>query len=292
MYTLFTIVCCIATLKTTAAYTSMQDFFPEVFQHGNLSEVTWDHAVNSKQLLTDALANDKHMIEADVLIGYLINSNPRELTVIMGHPPIIISDLSLEQFLNTVIAHNADPTKRKKGVKLDFKGSDAYAKAMSGGFLLNSDETAFREEFTKFPLWINGDIAKGPGENWNNGVDLQLAQMKSKPAVINAATWSLGWTTGNYQEGTTYTMEQINAMKTTVQGIANVTFPVRAMYAAKSREAMVALLDVGTLTIWSGKQDDEHVDVAQLAKLIADYLDKVYVDVPDTLWQRLRDAMH
>lgn len=40
----------------------MQDFFPEVFQHGNLSEVTWDHAVNSKQLLTDALASKYFII--------------------------------------------------------------------------------------------------------------------------------------------------------------------------------------------------------------------------------------
>lgn len=43
---------------------------------------------------------------------------------VMGHPPATKSDLSLEQFLDAVVAHNKDAQK-PKGVKLDFKSIDA-----------------------------------------------------------------------------------------------------------------------------------------------------------------------
>lgn len=43
------------------------------------------------------------MIEADVNLGIYTGDTSIELIPIMAHPPMMISDLSLESFLNTVI---------------------------------------------------------------------------------------------------------------------------------------------------------------------------------------------
>ena len=71
------------------------DYWPEVVD--DLSLVTWSHATNSHALLHQALVDDTMMIEADVSIGP--DGQP-----IMAHPPAIVSDLSLQQFLDIVIA--------------------------------------------------------------------------------------------------------------------------------------------------------------------------------------------
>ena len=63
----------------------------------DLSLITWSHATNSHQELAEALTDGTMMIEADVSIGP--NGEP-----IMAHPPATTSDLSLQQFLDIVIA--------------------------------------------------------------------------------------------------------------------------------------------------------------------------------------------
>ena len=55
------------------------------------------------------------MLEADVTIA--ANST----TPIMAHPPANTSDLTLEEFLDKVIAKNVS-----KGIKLDFKSIEAF----------------------------------------------------------------------------------------------------------------------------------------------------------------------
>ena len=43
------------------------------------------------------------MIEADVSLGFDLDGSITEMVPIMAHPPMIVSDLSLERFLQTVI---------------------------------------------------------------------------------------------------------------------------------------------------------------------------------------------
>lgn len=62
------------------------------------------------------------MLEADVVLGTITNTsgNATENIPIMGHPPEVTSDLSLEEFLESVVADG------KRGVKLDFKSIEAF----------------------------------------------------------------------------------------------------------------------------------------------------------------------
>lgn len=113
----------------------MVDFWPDV-KH-DLTKVTWSHGTNSRQELSEAISGEicldlwylRHfwilvsqvlkrsanflilyqdtnimMIEADVSMGRL-SSNPFEgpLIPVMAHPPLTISDLSLIDFVTTVV---------------------------------------------------------------------------------------------------------------------------------------------------------------------------------------------
>lgn len=59
------------------------------------------------------------MLEADVVIGTLHN-NASKLIPIMAHPPNNTSDLSLEEFIETILKNGT------KGMKLDFKSIEAF----------------------------------------------------------------------------------------------------------------------------------------------------------------------
>lgn len=94
--------------------------FGERFAH----RLRWAHAVNSKRRLSDALAGRSHFLEADVAAGRLTERDSQGQTaqnalwarrivttenrsVIMAHYPTqLSSDLSLAQFIATVIQHN------------------------------------------------------------------------------------------------------------------------------------------------------------------------------------------
>ena len=71
------------------------DYWPHVSD--DLSQVSWSHATNSHHDLDEALTSDVMMIEADVSIGP--DGQP-----IMAHPPATTSDLTLQNFLDLVIA--------------------------------------------------------------------------------------------------------------------------------------------------------------------------------------------
>jgi len=61
------------------------------------------------------------MIEADIVLGTLIDDPSGTPQPIMGHPPANTSDLSLEQFLQRIQSSNTNVSRSAKGVKLDFK---------------------------------------------------------------------------------------------------------------------------------------------------------------------------
>lgn len=65
------------------------------------------------------------MIEADIVLGTL-DSGGDTILPVMAHPPNIISDLSLETFLRTILAHNQRHSDGVKGVKLDFKSIESF----------------------------------------------------------------------------------------------------------------------------------------------------------------------
>lgn len=71
------------------------------------------------------------MIEADIVLGTLINSTANETIPIMGHPPATISDLSLEEFLEEILRFNSGNSSISKGIKLDFKTIEVFSASIS-----------------------------------------------------------------------------------------------------------------------------------------------------------------
>lgn len=66
------------------------------------------------------------MLEADIILGHLVNTTTTDVIPIMGHPPATTSDLSLECFLEEILNfNNIATTEHKKGAKLDFKTIEA-----------------------------------------------------------------------------------------------------------------------------------------------------------------------
>ena len=126
------------------AMVRVTDYWPEVAD--DLTRVSWSHATNSQALVEQALNDSTMMIEADVSLG-------RGNVPIMAHPPATTSDLSLQQFLDNVLA--STESGRKKGIKLDFKFLGAVEPSLE---LLDG----LREKL-QMPLWLNADILQGPG---------------------------------------------------------------------------------------------------------------------------------
>ncbi|XP_020281493.1 protein FAM151B [Pseudomyrmex gracilis] len=270
--------------NSTSMYQDPRTFFPGI--KGNLTKIVWAHAVNSLAKLESALSSeDVMMLEADVVMGKLNTSNATNNIPIMAHPPAKESDLSLEDFLNlTISAQNVS-----KGVKLDFKSDEVFENSKP---IL----AKFRQNLT-FPVFLNADILRGPVNA--TAVPLNPKDFLKKAAeVMPDSTLSVGWTTRygkehNITEGG-YTSEQIKAMIDALieSNIKQpVTYPVRAGLVANNTEVIKTLLKNSTfvnatLTIWSSEGDS--VNVAQLSKLIKEVgVDKIYVDVPDDLRNKL-----
>eukprot|EP00927_Polykrikos_kofoidii_P054650 TRINITY_DN49037_c0_g1_i1.p1 TRINITY_DN49037_c0_g1~~TRINITY_DN49037_c0_g1_i1.p1 ORF type:complete len:523 (-),score=70.94 TRINITY_DN49037_c0_g1_i1:134-1579(-) len=121
------------------------NFFGERFAH----RLRWCHAVNSKGALSAMLHTSVHFLEADVAAGPLISfessggSKPSTSvvtqsgdSVIMAHYPTqTSSDLSLEVFIQEVLAHNksmGQPITQMKPAKLGTR-SDARRRTSEGG---------------------------------------------------------------------------------------------------------------------------------------------------------------
>ncbi|CAG9857473.1 unnamed protein product [Phyllotreta striolata] len=279
-------LCSVVVILTTTTTTVMsnkrvQDFFPDV--RGNLTKVTWAHAVNNQSYLESVLEqNDVMMIEADVTMGKLHDGDG--LLPIMAHPPSKVSDLSLKDFLEQVEESNARADRTPKGVKLDFKDIESFNAAM--GQLQRADQK-------RYPLWINADILPGPGNSPVKPVDSAQFLGKCK-SLTGGAVLSLGWTTTVDDDAAPagYSIDNVKAMMDVVTRYKltnSITFPVRASLVARSGPEMQALLrgfEDSTLTVWSAAFDE--VDVDRLRKVILDIgVEKVYLDVPDEIRERL-----
>ncbi|XP_016837181.1 protein FAM151A isoform X2 [Nasonia vitripennis] len=281
-----TAFCLLALFHSTMSIT-VQEFFPEA--KSNLTKIKWSHATNSQEALKKALdSSDVHMIEADVVMGTLKTNPPNNNTMpIMGHPPANSSDLSLADFLKQVTAN------KKKGIKLDFKSIEAFKAAIPEIQALGN---------VTVPLWLNADILKGPVNATDEPKPVDAAEFLKEAAKLPQTLLSIGWTTrleettANVTSGK-YLTEQIDAMVKVIQDQKvnqSVTYPVRACFAANDVEVLQKLLSSTkannpTLTIWSSEGDK--VDAAKLSTVIKTVgLDKVFVDVPQTLWAQLHLA--
>lgn len=151
----------------------------------------------------------------------------------------------------------------------------------------------------KFPVWINADIISGPVNNTQTE-PVDPDRFFSGCQKLANSTLSIGWTTrwgSNFTDGS-YTPEQITKMVAAIRnngmdsGYHPITFPIRAGIAAQSLTNLQALIKTinasshPTFTIWSSPNDTVNID--RLRELIfAIGLDKVYIDVPDDVFNRL-----
>lgn len=230
------------------------------------------------------------MIECDIVYGTLIGDEANQLQPIMAHPPNTTSDISLESFLNQVLTFNAGKAKEdQKGVKLDFKSTDVFQNSLPMLIELWG--------IMDYPVWINADIYRGPLNN-TSSTPVDATTFFAGTKNLPNATLSTGWTTRwgwNFTEGS-YTDEQVNEM---INGIKSnnvenpITFPVRAGIAAQSIPQLDHLYkslnetNHITFTIWSSDADNVNVD--NLRDMIFHFgLDKVYVDVPKNLSDKLQ----
>ncbi|XP_055636457.1 protein FAM151B [Toxorhynchites rutilus septentrionalis] len=258
-----------------------------------LTDITWAHAVNSDSYLTEVLQGDINFIEADILMGYLLDDADSQNEIpIMAHPPLRKSDLSLNVFLQRIYNFNSVAAEDKiKGVKLDFKSIDAFEKSVQ----------VIHEFYdtTRYPTWINADILSGPVNNTET-IPVDPTRFFKSSKQLGSVVLSIGWTTkwgkdssvGNYSNVDVERM--INVIRSNEIDVAgySLTFPIRAGIAACSLEELAYLYrtlkdsnDI-TFTIWSGVEDAVDVDKLKLVmKTIG--LNKIYVDVPEILRAQL-----
>lgn len=110
---------------------------------------------------------------------------------------------------------------------------------------------------------------------------------------------SVGWTTNRDKANTVYTGAHTNAMADVIKDnkldkIPNfaINFPIRAVYAVKSRSVLKQLYDhvkeknPVTYTVWSKNEDK--VNVTELQQFIESYgVENIYIDLPDDLRKKL-----
>ena len=250
----------------------------EYFNKTDAKDITWAHAVNSKEKLRHYLKTDILMFEADVIMRY----NKNDTEPVMAHPPANDSDLTLEVFLQSLKL-------TRKGIKLDFKSLMAVEPSMG---LLQSVYGS-----TDKPLWLNADILKGPGSNSQSTPPVDPQEFITKcTSTYPTATLSLGWTTEWYEGITSrgYTQSMVEEMESICRNTTLViTFPIRAIYVRRSWGPLEWLLDTSsryTLTIWSAVDDD--VQVEDLVWL-TEQIDKrrLYMDLPPELDDAFRKAL-
>jgi hypothetical protein len=266
-------------------------FFPRNKSNMDVSNITWAHAVNSKKELDDALAGDVMMIEADISMGS--QNDTSEKIPIMAHPPNTTSDLSFEEFLDTILNHNQN-RRGKKGVKLDFKDIDAVEPCLK---VLKSKQSQIT-----FPVWLNADVLTGPVDATKSPLEAEKF-IKLVKKNYKKGTLSLGWTTryGNDDsldgESTKPSIKRGAYLKKHIDDMVNVlidtkiqapTFPVRAALAARSSDALLNLLasvSGSTLTLYSSTDDVPFINFDKLRKLIVEVgKTNVYMDLPFNMY--------
>ncbi|KAL5235467.1 hypothetical protein ACI65C_002877 [Semiaphis heraclei] len=226
----------------------------------------------------NAVTGESKMIEADVITGHLVDEVEGEKTdriPIMGHPPSITSDLSLEEFLNAWNSSN-------KIIKLDFKSTEAFKLASP------VIENAFKDAPPNRLPWLNADILPGPGPGDSPGVDADTFLKVSSKSFPDSIL-SLGWTTKR-NDNDKYSEHYINDMVDVLfknKYMKPVTYAVRASFAVNSISELQYLLETSpvgsTLTVWCSDSQDiiNYPNLVQLINTVGE--NRVYLDLPDEM---------
>lgn len=263
------------TKNKMSSYPNVQDYWSDL--NGDLTKVTWSHATNSQQKLAEALSESSKvmMMEADVSLGWLTGQIPEAhpKIPIMAHPPAVLSDLSLEEFLNKTI--EATQAGVKKGIKLDFKSTDVASEGLAM-------VEKYADQFN-FPVWSNADIAIGPSNAQSPTVDPDKFLSYNNKSLPEA-TLSLGFTTSTDIDthDFKYSWEQVETMVDALRrnGVLDktsggLTFALRGIFLYNSIEQIMGLLDQtsspnvkSTVTIW-GKDNLTDYQLDGLKEFVA-----------------------
>ncbi|NXK85710.1 F151B protein, partial [Formicarius rufipectus] len=161
---------------------------------------------------------------------------------IMAHPPDTDSDITLQEWLALMV--NTD-----KGIKLDFKSLDAVGPSLE---LLGQVELHLRR-----PVWLNGDVAVGPGGSCALPVCHSCLSVPAGFAVSAEPRRAVTGRAGCSPAG--YDWAMVRAMRELCRPLSQpVTFPVRAVLVPRSLPELRWLLqqsDRYSLTVWAGKED-------------------------------------
>lgn len=250
------------------------------------SVVTWAHAVNSHQALEAELEGQVDFLEADVSLGHVSGNEVGPPIPIMAHPPKVTSDISLERWLDIVIARQSN-----KGIKLDFKSIDIVEPSLQ---ILQRHKGKLQ-----FPLWLNADILPGPMNLHTTPVLAEKFLALCEEYFPNA-TLSVGWTTywlpGYAMKNGYYNWNHVRKMADTLKCFSNtdntpVTFPVRGIFASRSIRQLQWLTEVfphSTLTVWTGKPDN--LKLKDLMIIRESFpKSRVFYDIPDKIGLQFRE---
>lgn len=249
------------------------------------TQYEWAHAVNSRKLLKDAVLPAKKItaIEADIIF-----SQAKQQPV-MGHPPAKDSDLTLQEFLDTIVRtkfQGAKGSANKNIVKLDFKSEAAFEPSVS----LIRDFLA-KTGGAPSAVWVNADILAGPNGSqplFNASKFIQQA-LEIGPVVL-----SVGWTTGGSRSESLlqkiqrwakrftnselpsvfstepYTPAMVSEMLALLPPGVPVTFPIKAPLLASSWAALKPLLDrrEHSLTLWYSKSKMDIPSIQEIWSLL------------------------
>ncbi|GLV53891.1 hypothetical protein KDH_07420 [Dictyobacter sp. S3.2.2.5] len=210
----------------------VMSYLKEHYDIDVLGDITWAHAVNSQQRLRDTLNNPQiMMLEVDVILS----ANGE---VVLGHPPVLDSDLHFDAFIDTV-------ANSRQGIKLDLKDPEVLLPCL----------TKLRDSGLRQPVLLNAGVVPG-----NDGMPPKFNTMgffaackKLYPQGILSPDWT--------NEYAPLTEKNIDAMLNFCQDFEQVTFPVNARLLPFSWTQLTRLLqhDGYSLTIWDGKPVDKYL---------------------------------
>ncbi|KAJ8406301.1 hypothetical protein AAFF_G00305320 [Aldrovandia affinis] len=258
------------------------DMLDYLLQNGDIQErdglqVSWHHSANNKSEMGSALKSTAMVLEADVNVqGY--NTVNETNIPIMAHPPDVYSDNTLEEWMDSVL-------KSKKGIKLDFKSTEAVLPSLE--ILRSRNQTGINR-----PVWLNADILHGPNvpNIWpvvNSTEFLGLIQNQFPQATI-----SPGWKVLYIPMTPTYTLAMVEEMYTLIQNVPQrVTFPVLAIMAKQAWPHFSWLLSQSTrfsLTLWQGKENPSVNDLL----FIRDNSNpqRIYYDIYEPVLSQFKEA--
>jgi hypothetical protein len=217
-------------------------------------DITWRHAVNSLEVLAHSLNGPAMFIESDIRFPKY-----RRIPVAL-QPPRTESDLECKSLINRIKTSN-------KGLKLDFKDPATVPVCLEMLQAANLCQ----------PVLLNADVLTGNGAQASE-FDAQAFIALCRNAYPKGIL-SLGWTTTPNREFP-YTRENIDVMLSLSEGIAEITFPVRACHLPQSWDELRRLIEIDgrTLTIWNNEPIN-----ADLAAWIKEHTDpaKTFYDLID-----------